>query len=182
TNPGQGAETIAYWAEHTRMPQFEKAKTKVLEELSPLEYQEATKRFVRSADDIKESIIKKRSDAARPHYEAAFKSGTTVDISPVIADIDARLMEALPSGKRRAALEEMKKLLTQEVEFVTPDGKTITKRVPISDIKTVDETKEEIDFRLKDISPEKAIPKRIQSELVDIKERMLKIADEASPE
>lgn len=97
------------------------------------------------AEDVVSGMVKKRTAAASPHYQAAFASGVEPDISPVLQEIEARLAkvgEATPAGR---GLRAMMNALTQEERVVDAAGKEVTQRVPLRNYEVLHSVKEQFD-------------------------------------
>lgn len=97
------------------------------------------------ADDVLAGMVKRRTAAASPHYQAAFASGVEPDISPVLQEIEARLAkvgEATPTGR---GLRAMLNALTQEERVVDAAGKEVTQRVPLRNYEVLHSVKEQFD-------------------------------------
>jgi hypothetical protein len=97
------------------------------------------------ADDVLSGMVKKRTAAASPHYQAAFGSGVEPDISPVLQDIESRLAkvgEATPTGR---GLRAMLNALTQEERVVDAAGNEIVRRVPLRNYEVLHSVKEQFD-------------------------------------
>lgn len=97
------------------------------------------------AEDVVSGMVKKRTAAASPHYQAAFASGVEPDISPVLQEIEARLAkvgEATPAGR---GLRAMLNALTQEERVVDATGKEVTRRVPLRNYEVLHSVKEQFD-------------------------------------
>lgn len=97
------------------------------------------------ADDVLSGMVKKRTAAASPHYQAAFGSGVEPDISPVLQDIESRLAkvgEATPTGR---GLRAMLNALTQEERVVDAAGNEIVRRAPLRNYEVLHSVKEQFD-------------------------------------
>lgn len=97
------------------------------------------------ADDVLSGMVKKRTAAASPYYQAAFGSGAEPDISPVLQDIEARLAkvgEATPTGR---GLRAMLNALTAPETMIDDTGKEITTRAPLRNYEVLHSVKEQFD-------------------------------------
>lgn len=97
------------------------------------------------ADDVMSGMVKQRTAAASPYYQAAFGSGVEPDISPVLQDIESRLAkvgEATPTGR---GLRAMLNALTQEERVVDASGKEVMQRVPLRNYEVLHSVKEQFD-------------------------------------
>ena len=97
------------------------------------------------ADDVMSGMVKRRTAAASPHYQAAFASGVEPDISPVLREIEARLAkvgEGTPAGR---GLRAMLNALTQPETMIDDAGKEITTRVPLRNYEVLHSVKEQFD-------------------------------------
>ena len=97
------------------------------------------------ADDVLSGMVKNRTAAASPHYQAAFGSGVEPDISPVLQDIESRLAkvgEATPTGR---GLRAMLNALTQEERVVDAAGNEVVRRAPLRNYEVLHSVKEQFD-------------------------------------
>jgi hypothetical protein len=184
--PGAGSEAIRSWEQGVRAPQIDAAIGRQLEQLSPEKsIFEASRKGVDVAKKRLVQLEEARSKAVQPLYEKAFQGASPVDISPVMAQIEAMAKELPQKGSTAGkALSRVRTMLGKEEQIVrmTPSGpKQATVMTPQSDLRILDTVKKEIDNML--TGPDAAsIKKDALRRLASIKDNLTKTMDAASPE
>lgn len=143
--PGKAGDIIKDFERNTRIPQVEAAISRNLNAISPEDsIGLAADRGVQATREIKEGLKTARSNAAAPVYDRAFQGGASVDVAPVLDEIDG-LMSKAPNGSRaQKALQRVRKMLVNEGQ----DEAGNVVEMPVSELETLDLVKKEIDVLL----------------------------------
>lgn len=180
---------------HTRdiqNPELRASFEKFLGDISPVKSPAIGSRMgVEAARESIKGMEQSASAAAKPYYNAAANSPAVDQAKSVLDYIDSELVNAAGSNKTQLMWVRNQLINRQKaksVEAVGPNGEStgITASVeagtvPKSTIAQLDEVKKAIDARLS-VAPQLAIDKRAQSKLLEVKNRILALTDEASPE
>lgn len=167
--------------EKEQADQVEKAiGRKVGELINPGDTPDTISRDIRTAaTGAIEGEEKARTAAVSGLYQDAFRKAPPLDISPVMQNIDDTLNSLPEASTGRKAIEKVKNLLAKTNEA--------GEKIPETDLSKINEAKFEIDDLIAGTSYEasKIAPtskKFLNRRLSEIKDNLLKIADDASPE
>jgi len=180
--PGEAGEKIRAFESGVREPQIQEAIETGLEGVAPRQSTyELSDSGVSAARTSLEGLKEGRAAAAKPLYEAAFASGDTADISPVLDLIDGHLDKA--AGANRSALAAARRHLTKEVteEAVEEGGKATTRRIGKEGIEELHEAKLAIDAMLEKKGTT-SISNVARKRLTEVKEALVNTLADASPD
>ncbi|HYH17892.1 MAG TPA: hypothetical protein VD995_04680 [Azospirillum sp.] len=113
----------------------------------------ATRRLKEAGEEVIRGAYLTRTNAASPHYEAAFNSGVEPDVSGVVSSLSDRLGQVAQNSPAARAMEKVRKMLVLDVQTVTDPqtGKQIAKPLLETDYRRLHSAKEAIDDMIADI-------------------------------
>jgi hypothetical protein len=130
----------------------------------------AGKRLAETSQAARGALTDARAAVAKPLYDKAKSAGVPVDTTEVLDEIGSLLKTAPRGSKSARALNRVRTMLTK------PDGGDL-----VDDISTLDNVKKEIDAMLR--GPEgPSIARDTQRRLVMVKNKLVSLMDEASPD
>ena len=180
--PGPAAEKLRIFNDQVRIPQVNAAIERELNSISPeASVFEAGKKASQASTDALESLKGQRLGSADPYYKRAKTSTQSVDMVPVLSEIERRFGEALPNGTRRPGIERLRQLFVESQGVKLPDGTVKVIEKPITDVKRLIEARKEIDNLFKG-EQDRAIRNSIESDKTEIKKILTQQMEGASPE
>ena len=138
----------------------------------------AGNRGIQALEVQKENLIKARSDAVAPIYQAAFDSSVPVNTQPVLDQIDNMLKTQPPTGKASGYLRKIKDLIQRP--DIDAEGNVLKTFKPEDRLPNLQNAKFEIDTMFKD-EKYTALDSQIQRRLAGIQENLLKQMGENNP-
>lgn len=169
--PGEPAEKVARFIEQTRSPQVERA---IQRELGKISSEDSLYRAgamgKQTGQEIEGGLKESRRLATTQDYETAWQTAKPVDTSPVLEKIDDLSKEFAPGSPNAKTLNQVKSL------FVDTEGQ------PITDLKTLHNSKESLDKLLAHPETQLSVTKRADRNISEIKDILKTKMGEASPE
>jgi hypothetical protein len=154
-----------------REGQVQSAVDDYLGSLSKVEDQAvAGNRGVQALEVQRENLIKARSDAVAPIYQAAFDSSVPVNTQPVLDQIDNMLKTQPPTGKAAGYLRKIKDLIQRP--DIDAEGNLLKTFKPEDRLPNLQNAKFEIDAMLKD-EAFGSLDKTIQGQITGIQKNLV---------
>lgn len=194
-NPG-ASETMARFYRNRAGNQVEPAVDKMLDSIAPFQGVDDAAAGARDAAKASmQQLAEERAAKASPIYRKAFDAGTSVDVKPVLKEIDAISKRFPKDGKIRKQLGHVAKLLTVGVndqdkntkallQAMAGPGKKLPDRLPMDDLEVLHGAKLEIDDLIAQARAkvEKGGGKTSIAILGEVQEQLLRAMDKASPD
>jgi hypothetical protein len=130
----------------------------------------AGNRGIQALEVQKENLIKARSDAVAPIYQAAFDSSVPVNTQPVLDQIDNMLKTQPPTGKASGYLRKIKDLIQRP--DIDAEGNVLKTFKPEDRLPNLQNAKFEIDSMLKD-EAFGSLDKTIQGQITGIQKNLV---------
>jgi hypothetical protein len=130
----------------------------------------AGNRGVQALEVQRENLIKARSDAVAPIYQAAFDSSVPVNTQPVLDQIDNMLKTQPPTGKAAGYLRKIKDLIQRP--DIDQEGNVLKTFKPEDRLPNLQNAKFEIDSMLKD-EAFGSLDKTIQGQITGIQKNLV---------
>jgi hypothetical protein len=154
-----------------REGQVQNAVDDYLSTLSKVEDQAvAGNRGVQALEVQRENLIRARSDAVAPIYQAAFDSSVPVNTQPVLDQIDNMLKTQPPTGKAAGYLRKIKDLIQRP--DIDPEGNVLNTFRGEDRLPNLQNAKFEIDAMLKD-EAFGSLDKTIQGQITGIQKNLV---------
>lgn len=130
----------------------------------------AGNRGIQALEVQKENLIRARSDAVAPIYQAAFDSSVPVNTQPVLDQIDNMLKTQPPTGKASGYLRKIKDLIQRP--DIDAEGNVLKTFKPEDRLPNLQNAKFEIDAMLKD-EAFGSLDKTIQGQITGIQKNLV---------
>jgi hypothetical protein len=130
----------------------------------------AGNRGIQALEVQKENLIKARSDAVAPIYQAAFDASVPVNTQPVLDQIDNMLKTQPPTGKASGYLRKIKDLIQRP--DIDAEGNVLKTFKPEDRLPNLQNAKFEIDAMLKD-EAFGSLDKTIQGQITGIQKNLV---------
>jgi len=130
----------------------------------------AGNRGVQALEVQRENLIRARSDAVAPIYQAAFDSSVPVNTQPVLDQIDNMLKTQPPTGKAAGYLRKIKDLIQRP--DIDQEGNVLKTFKPEDRLPNLQNAKFEIDSMLKD-EAFGSLDKTIQGQITGIQKNLV---------
>lgn len=174
------SRTMKEFYETREVQQIQPAVEDFLTKISPIsDVSVAGARGQKALLAAREQLEKQRDDITKPFYEQAFSSSVPVDVAPVVSSIDSMLKTA--KGDQRATLMRIKDLLYTEKPRLNQAGEQVTERVLDDRLPALQNAKFMIDKMFKEETVT-AMDKKIQSELFNIKDKLVQQMGKDNPD
>jgi hypothetical protein len=130
----------------------------------------AGNRGIQALEVQKENLIRARSDAVAPIYQAAFDASVPVNTQPVLDQIDNMLKTQPPTGKASGYLRKIKDLIQRP--DIDQEGNVLKTFKPEDRLPNLQNAKFEIDSMLKD-EAFGSLDKTIQGQITGIQKNLV---------
>lgn len=174
------SRTMKEFYENREVQQIQPAVEDFLTKISPIsDVSVAGARGQQALLAAREQLEKQREAITEPFYQQAFASSVPVDVAPVVSSIDSMLKTA--KGDQRATLMRIKDLLYTDKPRLNQAGEQVTERVLDDRLPALQNAKFMIDKMFKEETVT-AMDKKIQSELFNIKDKLVQQMGKDNPD